>query len=118
MTQILIVEDEIKIAKLLQDYCHKEGFTASIISDGALVETWLAANECHAIILDIMLPNVDGITLCKNIRAYSNVPILMLSAKTEEIDRLLGLERSEEHTSELQSRPHLVCRLLLEKKNK
>src|SRR5690554_2593236 len=92
MTQILIVEDEIKIAKLLQDYFHKEGFTASIVADGALVEPWLAANECHAIILDIMLPNVDCITLCKNIRAYSNVPILLLRAKTEEIDRLLGLE--------------------------
>ena len=92
MTQILIVEDEIKIAKLLQDYCHKEGFTASIVTDGALVEPWLAANECDAIILDIMLPNIDGITLCKNIRSYSNVPILILSAKTEEIDRLLGLE--------------------------
>lgn len=92
MTEILIVEDEVKIAKLLQDYCLQEGFKASIITDGALVEPWLVNNECDAIILDIMLPNVDGITLCKNIRAYSNVPILMLSAKTEEIDRLLGLE--------------------------
>lgn len=88
----MIVEDEAKIASLLQDYCQQEGFLTTIISDGAKVEPWLASNNCDAIILDVMLPNVDGMTLCENIRSYSSIPILILSAKTEEIDRLLGLE--------------------------
>lgn len=92
MTDILIVEDEIKIANLLQEYCQQEGLNAAIVGDGAMVEPWLAKNLADAIVLDIMLPNVDGISLCKNIRAYSNIPILMLSAKADEIDRLLGLE--------------------------
>ena len=92
MTDILIVEDEAKISSLLKEYCQQQGFVATVISDGAEVEPWLAINDCDAILLDIMLPNVDGISLCKNIRAYSNISILMLSAKTEEIDRLLGLE--------------------------
>lgn len=92
MTHILIVEDEEKISSLLQEYCQQQGFIATVIADGSKVEPWLASNHCDAMVLDIMLPNVDGITLCKNIRTYSTVAILMLSARTEEIDRLLGLE--------------------------
>lgn len=92
MKKILIVEDEKKIADLLEDYFISANFVCSKVADGARVESVFKAGDYDAILLDIMLPNIDGITLCKNIRAYSSIPILMLTAKVEEIDRLLGLE--------------------------
>ncbi len=91
-SNILIVEDEIKIASLLQDYLRKEGFNTHCIGHGDAVMGWLADNPCDAILLDLMLPGKDGISLCKEIRADSEVAILMLTARVDEIDRLLGLE--------------------------
>ncbi|AWB65348.1 two-component system response regulator BaeR [Saccharobesus litoralis] len=92
MNSILIVEDEIKLANLLQDYLRLENLDTHIISDGALVVDWVKENKPDVILLDIMLPNKDGLTLCKEIRQFSMVPIAMVTARVEEIDRLLGLE--------------------------
>jgi len=89
---ILIVEDEIKISKLLADYFIQAQFRPHCIDNGGEVIAWLKVNTVNAIILDIMLPNKSGIELCKEIRQFSNVPILMVTAKVDEIDRLLGLE--------------------------
>jgi len=89
---ILIVEDEIKISQLLADYFIQAQFKAHCINDGGEVIAWLKINSVSVIILDIMLPNKSGIELCKEIRQFSNVPILMVTAKVDEIDRLLGLE--------------------------
>jgi two-component system response regulator BaeR len=89
---VLIVEDEIKLAELLNDYLHSSDFETHIISDGALVVDWVREHKPDAILLDIMLPNKDGIEICKEIRGFSFLPILMLTARVEEIDRLLGLE--------------------------
>ncbi|WP_338517929.1 response regulator [Alteromonas gracilis] len=88
---ILIVEDEVKIAKILADYFALEGFTSSMVHCGAKAEEKVKSLSPSLIILDRMLPNVDGVTLCKQIRRYSDVPILMLTARVDEIDRLIGL---------------------------
>ena len=89
---ILIVEDESKLAQLLADYFTQADFITHCIEDGAQVLPWLKTNNVSAVILDIMLPNKNGIEICKEIREFSTVPILMVTAKVEEIDRLLGLE--------------------------
>jgi len=89
---ILIVEDEPKIASLLGDYLKVSGFKSFIISDGTKVESWVRENKPNLILLDIMLPGHDGMEICKDIRIFSRVPIIMVTAKIEEIDRLLGLE--------------------------
>lgn len=89
---ILIVEDEIKLADLLMDYFKLTEYVPHQINHGDQVIAWVKEHQPKAILLDIMLPGKDGIELCKEIRTFSNVPILMISAKVEEIDRLLGLE--------------------------
>jgi two-component system, OmpR family, response regulator BaeR len=89
---ILIVEDELKLATLLADYLALTDYTPHIIDNGNEVIEWVKAHNPAAILLDIMLPGKNGIDLCKAIRQFSNVPILMVTAKVEEIDRLLGLE--------------------------
>ena len=90
--KILIVEDEPKLAVLLTDYLKVSGFEVFTLSDGMEVEAWVRENKPNLIILDIMLPGRDGIEICKNIRIFSRVPIIMVTARIEEIDRLLGLE--------------------------
>ncbi|GLX77476.1 DNA-binding response regulator [Thalassotalea insulae] len=90
--RILIVEDEIKLAHLLKDYFTLEKFASYCIHDGAEVVDWVKENQPSVILLDIMLPNKDGMQLCQELRQFTNVPILMVTAKVEEIDRLLGLE--------------------------
>ena len=89
---ILIVEDEIKLANLLADYFNLTDYTPHLIHHGDEVISWVKENDPVAILLDIMLPGKDGIELCKEIRKFSDVPILMVTAKVDEIDRLLGLE--------------------------
>ncbi len=89
---ILIVEDEIKLASILADYFIQSEYQPHIIDDGLHVVQWVKDNQPKVILLDIMLPSKSGIDICKEIRQFSNVPILMVTAKVEEIDRLLGLE--------------------------
>ena len=89
---ILIVEDEIKLASLLADYFKLTEYEPHLIHDGDEVISWVKKHSPKAILLDIMLPGKNGIDLCKEIRQFSNVPILMITAKVDEIDRLLGLE--------------------------
>ena len=90
--QILIVEDEIKLANLMSDFLTSHHYQTHLIHHGDEVLSWLESNKPNVILLDIMLPGQSGIELCKAIRKFSNVPIIMVSAKVEEIDRLLGLE--------------------------
>lgn len=89
---ILIVEDEVKLANLLVDYFKLTDYEPHAIHHGDEVIDWVKLHQPSAILLDIMLPGKDGIELCKEIRQFSNVPILMVTAKVDEIDRLLGLE--------------------------
>lgn len=89
---ILIVEDEQKLAQLLADYFTQNQMTTHQIHRGDEVEPWLENNHADAIVLDLMLPGKDGLQICKDIRVNSDIPILMVTARVEEIDRLLGLE--------------------------
>jgi len=89
---ILIVEDEVKLATLLQDYLIQSGFEATVLHDGAEVESWLASHQTSLILLDLMLPSKSGMDICKEIRKTSALPVIMITAKVDEIDRLLGLE--------------------------
>lgn len=89
---ILIIEDEPAIARLIEDYVRNADMAATILSDGNFaIETALNVKP-NLIVLDVMLPGIDGITICKELRTKSNVPIIIQTAKVEEIDRLLGLE--------------------------
>jgi two-component system response regulator BaeR len=89
---ILIVEDEKKIADLLCDYLKAAGFRPSAQNNGDRVISQIKKDPPNLILLDIMLPGKDGMQLCREIRQFSNVPIIMITARVEEIDRLLGLE--------------------------
>lgn len=89
---VLVVEDEIKIATIVREYLENSGFQVHHIDDGLAVMDWVQSHSPDLILLDVMLPGKDGLTLCKAIRDVSAVPIIMLTAKVEEVDRILGLE--------------------------
>lgn len=89
---ILIVEDEPKLASLLSDYLKQSGFDTHILMDGLEVAPWVKQHSPSLMILDLMLPNKDGMEVCKEVRQFSELPIIMATARIEEIDRLLGLE--------------------------
>jgi two-component system, OmpR family, response regulator BaeR len=91
-TRILIVEDEPKLAQLLADYLASAGYQAQTVGDGREVVATLKAGHFDLMLLDLMLPGRDGLEVCKDVRAFSNIPIMMVTARVEEIDRLLGLE--------------------------
>jgi two-component system response regulator BaeR len=89
---ILVVEDEEKISRLLCDYLENADYRTSVQANGDRVISQIKKDMPDLILLDIMLPGMDGMALCREIRKFSNVPIIMITARVEEIDRLLGLE--------------------------
>ncbi len=89
---ILIVEDEVKLATLLSDYLKQAGYNTHLIHHGDEAIDWVKQHHPALLILDVMLPGKDGLTLCKEVRQFSDVPIFMVTARVDEIDRLLGLE--------------------------
>lgn len=91
-TKILIVEDEPKLSDLMRDYLLQVGFAVDQLEHGLDVIPTVRTNTPDLIILDLMLPGKDGLDICKEIRTFSAVPIIMVTARIEEIDRLLGLE--------------------------
>ena len=90
--RILIVEDEHRLAATLQDLMELEGYTADICHDGDSGLDNALSGIYDVILLDVMLPKMDGIQVCQRIRENSNVPIIMLTAKGEDMDKILGLE--------------------------
>ena len=90
--RVLIVEDEAKLAALLRDYLAQDGFEASVLHRGDEVEAWVRTHDVDLVLLDLMLPGKNGLEVCKALRASSDVAIIMVTARVEEIDRLLGLE--------------------------
>ncbi|SEA81114.1 two-component system, OmpR family, response regulator BaeR [Thiothrix caldifontis] len=92
MEHILIVEDEPKIADLLQKYLQNANYHTHWLNTGLGVGEWVRQTQPNLILLDLMLPGKDGLEVCKEIRQFSPIPIIMLTARAEEIDRLLGLE--------------------------
>jgi two-component system response regulator BaeR len=89
---ILVVEDEPKIAQLLVDYLQQDGFKVTVLGEGTDAVEIIREREPGFLILDLMLPGKDGLTICREVRQFSNVPIMMLTARVDEIDRLIGLE--------------------------
>jgi len=88
MTQsILIVEDEPKLSQSIAEYLAGSGFTTHIIENGNDVSAWVKVNTPALILLDLMLPGKDGIAVCREVRGFSQVPIIIVTAKAEEIDR-------------------------------
>ncbi len=89
---VLVVEDDAIIAQLLVDYLRNEGFAANAIADGQQALNAIERTPPSLVILDITLPGLDGISVCRAIRKFSDLPILMLTARIDEVDRLLGLD--------------------------
>ena len=91
--KILVVDDETRMRKLVGDFLKKSGYQVLEAADGsAALDIFFEQNDIALVILDVMLPKMDGWQVCKEIRQYSKVPIIMLTAKSEESDELLGFE--------------------------
>jgi two-component system response regulator BaeR len=88
---ILVVEDEIKITEILKDYLVSAGYRVSCLDRGDLVLSYVKKNHPSLILLDVMIPGMNGWDVCRGLREFSNVPVIMITARVEEIDRLLGL---------------------------
>ena len=90
--RVLVVEDEVKLAALLCDYLRAAGYEPRVAEDGPSALQAFAADAPAAVLLDLNLPGLDGMEVCRRIRRESDVPILMLTARADEIDRIVGLE--------------------------
>jgi len=91
VSKILIIEDELAIAELEKDYLELSGFDVEVETSGDVGLTKALEEDYNLIILDLMLPNVDGFEICKRIREVKNIPIIMVSAKRDDIDKIRGL---------------------------
>jgi two-component system, OmpR family, response regulator len=89
---VLVVEDDREISRLVTRYLRSNDFRVSVAGDGREMERALDSSRIDLIVLDLMLPDEDGMSLCQRLRTRSQVPIIMLTAKSEEIDRIIGLE--------------------------
>ena len=89
---ILIVEDEPKLAQLLVDYLLADGYACTVVRDGTGAIAALRELEPVLVVLDLMLPGRDGLSICRELRGFSTVPVIMVTARISEVDRLLGLD--------------------------
>ncbi|WP_071142042.1 response regulator transcription factor [Acidaminococcus timonensis] len=91
MQKILIIEDDMDIAELERDYLEANGFSVEIVGDGSLGEKRALEADVDLILLDIMLPGIDGFQVCRKVREARNIPILLVSARQEDVDKIRGL---------------------------
>jgi len=89
---LLIVDDDKEIRHLLTDYLEQADYRVTAVGDGKAMRRVLEANRIDLVILDLMLPGEDGLTLCRELRSKTNLPVLMLTARGDEVDRIIGLE--------------------------
>ncbi|NLY27793.1 MAG: response regulator [Alcaligenaceae bacterium] len=89
---IVVVDDDREIRRLLEDYLTQSGYRVTSVADGKAMRKVLGLSRIDMVILDLMLPGEDGLSLCRGLRDQSNLPVLMLTAKGDEIDRIIGLE--------------------------
>ncbi|MBA2352965.1 MAG: osmolarity response regulator transcription factor OmpR [Burkholderiales bacterium] len=116
--KIIVVDDDIKLRDLLNRYLADQGFNVQSVGDGAGLDKALAREHFHLLVLDLMLPGEDGLTLCRRLRGAGNtLPIIMLTAKGDEVDRIVGLELGADdylakpfNPRELVARIHAVLR--------
>ena len=112
MTRILIVEDEASFHEALSFLLGKEGFTVSIAENGREALEKFARDGADLILLDLMIPEVSGIEVCRSIRTTSQVPIIMLTAKDAEIDKVVGLELgADDYVTKPYSSRELIARI-------
>ena len=112
MSKILIVEDELEIAELEKDYLEKEGFEVAIEGDGKKGLEKILTKEFDLVLLDIMLPNMSGLEICREARKNVNIPIIMVSARKEENDKVKGLEcGADDYITKSFSPSELVARV-------
>ncbi len=90
--KVLVVDDDVNIFELVRLYLEKEGYTVQGAHDGESALSLFKTNRPDLVVLDLMLPNIDGMDVCREIRKTSSVPIIMLTAKGETLDKILGLE--------------------------
>jgi len=96
MSRILIIEDELSIAELEKDYLELSGFEVEVETTGDIGAQRALEEEFELVILDLMLPNMDGFEICKKIREVKNIPVIMVSAKKDDIDKIRGLGLGED----------------------
>jgi two-component system OmpR family response regulator len=89
---ILVVDDDAEIRALLLEYLQKQGYRVSAVADGKAMRSAIEVAKPDVIVLDLMMPGEDGLSLCRDVRARSDVPIIMLTARGDETDRIVGLE--------------------------
>ncbi|HZN24160.1 MAG TPA: response regulator, partial [Burkholderiales bacterium] len=89
---VLVVDDDAEIRNLLREYLQKNGFRVTLAAEGKAMWSTLEHATPDIVILDLMLPGDDGLTLCRDLRARSSLPVIMLTARGEETDRIVGLE--------------------------
>ncbi|MGB3698938.1 MAG: response regulator transcription factor [Gordonia sp. (in: high G+C Gram-positive bacteria)] len=112
MTHVLIVEDEESLADPLAFLLRKEGFEASIVNDGAQAVPTFERINPDIVLLDLMLPGVSGTEICKSIRAKSAVPVIMVTARDSEIDKVVGLELgADDYVTKPYSARELIARI-------
>ncbi len=90
--KILVVDDDAELRELLERYLSGQGFSVSGVEDGPAMDAYLAEYSAELVILDIMLPGEDGLSIARRLRSSHNIPIIMLSARGDEVDRIVGLE--------------------------
>lgn len=90
--RLLVVDDDPGIRKLLTRYFSEQGMQVDTVGDGLAMDAWLAENETDLVILDLMLPGEDGLSLARRLRSEHKLPVVMISARGDEVDRIIGLE--------------------------
>jgi DNA-binding response OmpR family regulator len=109
---ILVVDDEARIVKLVRDYLERAGFGVLVAHDGEMALQVARRDRPDLIVLDLMLPGVDGLDVCRRLRQESGVPIIMLTARVEEVDRIVGLELgADDYVTKPFSPGELVARI-------
>lgn len=92
MYKVLIADDNKQIVSILSEYCKKNNFTVSAVFDGETALKEIEENEFDIILLDVMMPKKDGFDVCREVRTFSNVPIIMITARGEDYEKIMGLE--------------------------
>ena len=112
MSKILIIEDEGSIADLERDYLERAGYTVLIENDGEQGLDKALHEDCDLVVLDLMLPGIDGFEICRRIRKEKNIPILIVSARKEDIDKIQGLDTgADDYMTKPFSPSELVARV-------
>lgn len=92
MYKVLIADDNKQIVSILSEYCKKNNFTVNTVFDGEAALKEIEENEFDIILLDVMMPKKDGFDVCRQVRTFSNVPIIMITARGEDYEKIMGLE--------------------------